>query len=66
MQTTIDNFRHFVSEVWRMQRMIAADAGRVPDSSGYFALAGCGKREIFERIGPRAPVSATGEHSNHD
>jgi hypothetical protein len=29
-------------------------------------LAGCGKREIFERIGPRAPVSATGEHSNHD
>jgi hypothetical protein len=30
------------------------------------ALAGCGKREIFERIGPRAPVSATGEHSNHD
>ena len=29
-------------------------------------LAGCGKREIFERVGPRAPVLATGEHSNHD
>ena len=30
------------------------------------SLAGCGKREIFERIGPRAAISATGEHSNHD
>jgi len=27
----MDNFRHFVSEVWRMQRMIAAGAGRVPE-----------------------------------